>query len=41
MKIIDAVPNKNNVELVNEVSIEVEGRKRFGCVAETVLRQYY
>ena len=41
VKIIDAVPNKNNVELVNEVSIEVEGRKRFGCVAETVLRLYY
>ena len=41
VKIIDAVPNKNNVELVNEVSIEVEGRKRFGCVAETVLRLYF
>ena len=41
VKIIDAVPNKNNVELVNEVSIEVKGRKRFGCVAETVLRLYY
>ena len=41
VKIIDADPNKNNVELVNEVSIEVEGRKRFGCVAETVLRLYY
>ena len=41
LKIISAVPKKNNIELVNEVSIEVEGRKRFGCVAETVLRLYY
>ena len=41
VKIISAVPKKNNIELVNEVSIEVEGRKRFGCVAETVLRLYY
>ena len=41
VKIISAVPKKNNIELVNEVSIEVKGRKRFGCVAETVLRLYY
>ena len=41
VKIISVVPKKNNIELVNEVSIEVEGRKRFGCVAETVLRLYY
>ncbi|MFL2994835.1 MAG: MaoC family dehydratase [Candidatus Neomarinimicrobiota bacterium] len=41
LKIISAVPKKNNIELVNEVSIEVEGRMRFGCVAETVLRLYY
>jgi hypothetical protein len=32
---------KNSIELVNEVSIEVEGRSRLGCVAETVLRLYY
>jgi len=41
VKIISVVPKKNNIELVNEVSIEVKGRKRFGCVAETVLRLYY
>ena len=41
VKIISVVPKKNNIELVNEVSIEVDGRKRFGCVAETVLRLYY
>ncbi len=41
LKIISAVPKKNNIELVNEVSIEVEGRMRFGCVAETVLKLYY
>mgnify|MGYP001495533596 FL=1 len=41
VKIISVVPKKNNIELVNEVSIEVEGRMRFGCVAETVLRLYY
>ena len=41
VKITNLIPKKNNIELVNEVSIEVEGRKRFGCVAETVLRLYY
>ena len=41
VKITNLTPKKNNIELVNEVSIEVEGRKRFGCVAETVLRLYY
>ena len=41
VKLISAVPMKNSIELVNEVSIEVEGRSRFGCVAETVLRLYY
>jgi len=40
-KIVNLIPKRNNIELVNEVSIEVEGRKRFGCVAETVLRLYY
>jgi len=39
--LISAVPMKSSIELVNEVSIEVEGRSRFGCVAETVLRLYY
>ena len=41
VKIISVTPKKNNIELVNEVSVEVKGRKRFGCVAETVLRLYY
>ena len=41
VKIVNLIPKRNNIELVNEVSIEVEGRKRFGCVAETVLRLYY
>ncbi|MBL50910.1 MAG: protein dehydratase [Candidatus Marinimicrobia bacterium] len=41
VKIINITPLKNCVELVNEVSIEVEGRKRFGCIAETVIRVYY
>jgi|TARA_B110000914_G_C15514324_1_gene472532 acyl dehydratase len=41
VKITNLIPKKNNIELVNEVSIEVEGRKRYGCVAETVLRLYY
>ena len=41
VKIVSLIPKRNNIELVNEVSIEVEGRKRFGCVAETVLRLYY
>ena len=41
VKITNLIPKRNNIELVNEVSIEVEGRKRYGCVAETVLRLYY
>jgi acyl dehydratase len=41
VKIVNLIPKRNNIELVNEVSIEVEGRRRFGCVAETVLRLYY
>jgi hypothetical protein len=27
--------------LINEISIEVENRKRFACVAETVFRLYF
>ena len=41
VEIVNLIPKRNNIELVNEVSIEVKGRKRFGCVAETVLRLYY
>jgi len=35
------LPMKNSIELINEISIEVENRKRFACVAETVLRLYF
>ena len=41
LKIIKAVPMKNSIELVNQVSIEIDGRKRFGCIAETVIRIYF
>jgi len=40
-RLIRVTPMKNSIELVNEISIEVENRKRFACVAETVLRLYY
>jgi hypothetical protein len=35
------VPMKRSIEVVNEVSIEVENSKRLACVAETVLRLYF
>ena len=41
VKIISSVPFKNSIEVVNEVSVEVQGRKRYGCIAETVIRVYY
>lgn len=41
VKLISAIPLKKSIEVVNEISIEMEGKKRFGCVAETVLRLYY
>ena len=34
-------PIKNSIEIVTEVSIEVENRKRFACVAEIVQRLYF
>jgi len=34
-------PMKRSIEVVNEVSIEVENRSRPACVAETVLRLYF
>lgn len=40
-KLIQLTPMKKSIELVNEVSIEVENKKRFACVAETVLRLYF
>ncbi|TYK64507.1 MaoC family dehydratase [Colwellia echini] len=41
IKLVNLVPMKRSIELVNEVSIEVEGSKRLACVAETVLRLYF
>tara|TARA_X000001036_G_scaffold434824_1_gene474884 strand:- start:744 stop:1421 length:678 start_codon:yes stop_codon:yes gene_type:complete len=41
VKIISSIPFKNSIEVVNEVSVEVQGRKRYGCIAETVIRVYY
>ncbi|MBC8403385.1 MAG: MaoC family dehydratase [Candidatus Marinimicrobia bacterium] len=40
-RLVVVSPMKNSIEIVNEVSIEVENRKRFACVAETVLRLYF
>ncbi len=40
-RLITVTPLKNSIEIVNEVSIEVENRKRFACVAETVHRLYF
>jgi acyl dehydratase len=41
IKLINLVPMKRSIEVVNEVSIEVENSKRVACVAETVLRLYF
>ena len=41
VKLLSAIPMSKSIEVVNEISIEGEGKKRFGCVAETVLRLYY
>ncbi len=40
-KLISVTPKKRSIEVVNEVSIEVENRVRPACVAETVLRLYF
>ena len=40
-KLIQLTPMKKSIELVNEISIEVENKKRLACVAETVLRLYF
>ena len=40
-RLIGLVPMKRSIELVNEISIEVENSKRLACVAETVLRLYF
>lgn len=41
LKLKKVTPMKKSLEIINEVSVEVENRKRFACVAETVLRVYY
>lgn len=40
-KLISLTPMRKSIELVHEVSIEVENSKRLACVAETVLRLYF
>ncbi|TQV86741.1 MaoC family dehydratase [Aliikangiella coralliicola] len=40
-KLVGLTPMRKSIELVNEVSIEVENSKRLACVAETVLRLYF
>ncbi|MCH7612544.1 MAG: MaoC family dehydratase [Candidatus Marinimicrobia bacterium] len=40
-RLVVVTPMKNSIEIVNEVSIEVENRKRFACVAEIVQRLYF
>jgi acyl dehydratase len=41
IRLVGLTPMKRSIEVVNEVSIEVENRSRPGCVAETVLRLYF
>lgn len=38
---VGLTPMKRSIEVVNEVSIEVENSKRLACVAQTVLRLYF
>ena len=40
-RIVAIQPKNNSIELINEISIEVENRKRYACVAETVFRLYF
>ena len=40
-KLIDVVPAKRSVDIVNEISVEINGCRRLACVAETVLRVYF
>ena len=40
-RIVDVRLKNNSIELINEISIEVENRKRFASVAETVFRLYF
>ncbi len=36
----DVIPSKRCVDLVSEISVEINGSKRLACVAETLLRVY-
>jgi acyl dehydratase len=40
-RLIGLTPMKKSIEVVNEMTIEIENSKRLACVAETVLRLYY
>ncbi|WP_444994367.1 MaoC family dehydratase [Aliikangiella sp. IMCC44359] len=40
-KLVGLTPMRKSIELIHEVSIEVENSKRLACVAETVLRLYF
>ncbi|WP_394200725.1 MaoC family dehydratase [Marinagarivorans algicola] len=40
-KLINLIPAKRSVDVVNEVSVEINGSSRLACVAETVLRVYF
>ncbi len=40
-KLIALKPMKRSIEVISEVSIEIENSKRLACVAETVLKLYF
>jgi len=40
-KIVKLNPMRKSIEIIHEVSLEVENSKRKACVAETVLRLYF
>mgnify|MGYP001268022886 CR=1 FL=1 len=41
IRLKNVVPLNKSIEVINEISVEVEYRKRYACVAETVLRLYF
>lgn len=40
-RLIGVTPMKRSIEVISEVSIEIEDSKRLACIAETVLRLYF
>ena len=40
-RLIAVTPMKRSIEVISEVSIEIEDSKRLACIAETVLRLYF